>query len=100
MAPAYSDLAKKYNVEGSLVKIAKLDATVHKEFAGQHRIQGFPTIKLFIGGNPVDYQGERTVEAMSAFIEKKSNFQVSFINNPSEVEAFASKKLSLLFVVN
>lgn len=76
MAPAYSELAKKYNVDGSLVKVAKLDATVHKEFAGQHRIQGFPTLKLFIGGNPVDYQGERTVDAMSQFIEKKSNFQV------------------------
>jgi protein disulfide-isomerase A1 len=99
MAPAFSDLGKKYNVDGSLVKIAKLDATVQKEFAGQHRIQGFPTIKLFIGGNPVDYQGERTVEAMTSFIEKKSNFQVNFINQPSEVEAFSSKKLALLFVV-
>lgn len=99
MAPAYSELAKKYNVDGSLVKVAKLDATVHKEFAGQHRIQGFPTLKLFIGGNPVDYQGERTVDAMSQFIEKKSNFQVQYIDNPTEVEAFAQKKLSLLFVV-
>ena len=76
MAPAYSELAKKYNVEGSQVKIAKVDATIQKEFAGQHKIQGFPTIKLFIGGSPVDYQGERTVDAMIAFIEKKSNFQV------------------------
>lgn len=38
MAPAYSELAKKYHVEGSQVKIAKVDATIHKEFAGQHKI--------------------------------------------------------------
>lgn len=99
MAPAYSDLGKKYNLEGSNVKIAKLDATIHKEFAGQHRIQGFPTMKLFIGGNPVDYQGERTLDAMVAFIEKKSNFSVSYLETPADVEAFAAKKLSMLFVV-
>lgn len=28
MAPAYSELGRKYNIDGSLVKIAKVDATV------------------------------------------------------------------------
>lgn len=74
MAPAYSDLGKKYNIDGSVVKIAKLDATIHKDFAAKYKIQGFPSIKLFIGGNPIDYQGERTLDAMAAFIDKKSNF--------------------------
>ena len=99
MAPVYSDLARKYNQEGSQVKIAKVDATVHKEFSGQHKIQGFPTLKLFINGNPVDYQGERTVDAMSAFIDKKSTFKVNYIESPEEVDAFATKKLSILFIV-
>jgi thioredoxin-like negative regulator of GroEL len=89
MAPAYSELGKKYNIDGSNVKVAKLDATVHKDFAAQFKIQGFPTIKLFIGGNPVDYQGERTADAMAAFIEQKSNFQVKFLSTKAEVEQIA-----------
>lgn len=36
---------------------------------------------------------------MSAFIDKKSNFTVSYIETRDAVDAFAAKKLSLLFIV-
>lgn len=36
---------------------------------------------------------------MSAFIDKKSTFKVNYIESPEEVDAFATKKLSILFIV-
>jgi hypothetical protein len=36
---------------------------------------------------------------MSAFIDKKTNYSVSYIESKDAVDAFASKKLSILFVV-
>lgn len=73
MAPAYAELAEHFHKDGSKVKIAKLDATVHKEFAEQFGIEGFPTIKLFINGKPIDYNGERSKDAMTAFLNKRVN---------------------------
>jgi len=55
MAPAYSSLAKRVHEEEAGVKIAKLDATVHKDAASAHGVQGFPTLKFFVSGNPIDY---------------------------------------------
>lgn len=56
MAPGYSSLAKKIHEDkNSKIVIAKLDATVHKTAASDYGIQGFPTLKFFINGTPIDY---------------------------------------------
>lgn len=50
MAPDYAKLGKKVHDESTKIKIAKLDATVHKDMASKFDIQGFPTLKFFING--------------------------------------------------
>ena len=55
MAPDYKQLGLKFNIDGSNIKIAKVDSTIHKKFSEKHGIEGFPTLKLFINGKPVDY---------------------------------------------
>lgn len=56
MAPDYSKLAGILKKEGSAVKICKLDATVEKDIATKYDVKGFPTLKLFINGLPIDYK--------------------------------------------
>ena len=68
MAPGYAKLGKRMLDENSNIKIAKLDATVHKEAATEHKVQGFPTLKFFINGSPVDYQGAREEDAIYNWI--------------------------------
>ena len=73
MAPGYSKIAKKFHEdETSEVVIAKLDATIHKEMATAHGVQGFPTLKFFINGTPVDYQGAREEDDIFNWIQKKT----------------------------
>lgn len=61
-------LAKEY-IHNKRVKIVKLDADKYKEFGQQHQVEGFPTIKLYKNGVPVDkYQGPRTVEGFKQYI--------------------------------
>lgn len=51
--------------------IAKVDATENDTPA---KIEGFPTLIFYPAGdkkNPVTYDGDRSVEAMSAFIREK-----------------------------
>lgn len=86
MAPDYKELGAKFNVEGSKIKIAKVDSTVHKEFSGKFGIEGFPTLKLFVNGEPIDYSGERTKEAISTFIANKIKTEINIVKTSAEVE--------------
>ncbi len=66
-------MAKALN---GIVQVGAVDMTIHQAVGSQYGIQGFPTIKIF-GANkksPVDYQGQRTAEAMvEAAMKEASN---------------------------
>jgi len=59
---------KKYKDNADIV-VAKMDATVNE--LEDIKIQSFPTIKLFPKGSDeiIDYNGERTLEALARFID-------------------------------
>ena len=71
MAPAYSSLAKRMKEEEGGIPIAKVDATVETELAEKFGVKGFPTLKMFVNGEPIDYQGAREEEAIYNWIKKK-----------------------------
>eukprot|EP00826_Nyctotherus_ovalis_P039438 TRINITY_DN3795_c0_g1_i1.p1 TRINITY_DN3795_c0_g1~~TRINITY_DN3795_c0_g1_i1.p1 ORF type:complete len:489 (-),score=160.67 TRINITY_DN3795_c0_g1_i1:133-1599(-) len=72
-APEYEKAAKIFKEQGKSFVLADLDATENKETAEKYKIEGFPTVKLFINGTPIDYNGERTAEQVISFIERKSS---------------------------
>jgi len=70
LAPIYDQLAKKFEDDASVV-VAKMDSTQNEL---EHvKIQSFPTIKLYRKGDNkmVDYDGERTLDGLSAFLSGK-----------------------------
>ena len=70
LAPTYEKLAEAYKDDPDVL-IAEMDATAN-EVAGLN-IRGFPTLKFYKAGAPsapVDYEGERTLEALRDFVEK------------------------------
>jgi len=69
LAPTWDKLGEKYKDHKTVV-IAKMDATANE--LEDLKVQGFPTIKLFPqgkGSQPIDFQGERTFDALVKFIE-------------------------------
>lgn len=68
LAPIYDQLGEKYADSDSIV-IAKIDATANE--LEHTKITSFPTIKLYKKGdnNVVDYNGERTLDGFSKFLE-------------------------------
>jgi len=74
LAPIYDEIGKEF--EGSNVVIAKIDATAN-DVDPKLGIRGFPTLKFFPAGeenksNPLNYEGERTKEAIVAFIKENA----------------------------
>jgi len=69
--------------------IAKVDADAHKDLAGKYGVKGFPTLKWFAAGGaePEDYEGDRTAEALVAFVNGKTGLARKLKVAPSAVEA-------------
>ncbi|XP_046659697.1 protein disulfide-isomerase [Homalodisca vitripennis] len=67
LAPIYDKLAESFEDRDDVV-IAKIDSTINE--LEHTKITSFPTLKLYTKGEnkAIDYNGERTLEGMSAFI--------------------------------
>eukprot|EP01122_Echinamoeba_exundans_P013504 TRINITY_DN5902_c0_g6_i1.p1 TRINITY_DN5902_c0_g6~~TRINITY_DN5902_c0_g6_i1.p1 ORF type:complete len:397 (+),score=83.74 TRINITY_DN5902_c0_g6_i1:382-1572(+) len=82
LAPIYEKLATSLK---GIVPIVKVDATVEQSLASKYGIRGYPTIKLFkpAASAPEDYNGQRTVGAMSDFVLQSIPNHVMSLTAPS-----------------
>jgi len=73
LAPEWEKAAEAYAKSKDVV-IAKVDADAHKDLGGRFGVTGFPTIKYFPKGTttPQDYDGGRTFEDITKFVEEKT----------------------------
>lgn len=68
LAPILDQLGEKFKDHDSVI-VAKMDATANE--LEHTKITSFPTIKFYKKGDNsvVDYQGERTLEGFTKFLE-------------------------------
>jgi protein disulfide-isomerase A1 len=73
LAPIYDKLGEKF-ADNSNIVVAKMDATVNE--LEHTKINSFPTIKLYKRGDNkvVEYNGERTLEGLSKFLETDGSY--------------------------
>ena len=81
LAPTYVQVARTVHGDpdtyGEKTIVASVDATVHQSLASKYGIQGFPTIKLFVGGKlKQDYAGPRDSASIQEFIRSNRPPQV------------------------
>ena len=98
MIPAYTKLSQRMKQQENGVAIAKVDATVHNELGSKYGVQGFPTLKLFMNGEPVDYSGAREEDAMFNWLMKKTGPASTLMTTEEELNTHSALNLSVLLL--
>lgn len=58
LAPEYANAAQHLSKRSEFsIKLGKVDATIESELAEKFGIRGYPTLKFFKNGKPIDYSG-------------------------------------------
>ena len=88
LAPEYSKAAKKLKALENPTSLAKVDSTVEKAVAERFQIKGYPTLKFFVNGSPIDFNGGRTEDEIVSWINKKSGTAVRELLDTVALEKF------------
>lgn len=88
LAPEYAKAATALKEEGAEVRLAKVDATVQAELGERFKVKGYPTLKFFIDGTPLEYGGGRTSDEIVQWLKRKSGPAAVTLSTVEELKKF------------
>lgn len=90
LAPEYAKAAGVLKAESSEIRLGKVDATVQSELGERFKIRGYPTLKFYIDGTPIEYAGGRSSDEIIQWVKKKSGPAAQTLTNSDELKKFQS----------
>ncbi|KAG2694673.1 hypothetical protein I3760_08G155500 [Carya illinoinensis] len=86
LAPEYEKLGTSFKKAKSVL-IGKVDCDAHKDVCSKYGVSGYPTIQWFPKASlePKKYEGARTAEALTEFVNMEGGVNVKIAAIPSNV---------------
>lgn len=92
LAPEYAKAAKALADKNSPIKLGMVDATEEQELAEKHGVRGYPTLKFFRNGTPIEYNGGREKDTIISWLEKKTGPPAKELENVAAAEEFLKEQ--------
>ena len=89
LKPIFAEASEKFkDVAPGKVLWANVDADKQQAIAGKYNVNKYPTLKLFRNGELVkkEYRSQRSVEALTAFVQKQLDSAIQKFTNEQEVQ--------------
>jgi len=88
LEPEWNAAAKALNDDNIKIPLGKVDATVESKLGSKYEVQGYPTIKYFVGGKASEYDGPREAKGITAWIKSMAGPAV-VEEEPKETDSFS-----------
>jgi len=92
LAPEYEAAAKALATDHPNIKLGKVDATQHSGLAEKFEVRGYPTLKFFSKGKPMEYAGGRTSDTIISWLVKKTGPAAKTLESVEDGKAFIEEQ--------
>jgi protein disulfide-isomerase-like protein len=91
LEPEFQAAAQQLRDYQPRVIFAAVDATAEKVESSRQAVRGFPTLKWYVRGVAVDYNGERNTRSIVNWVKKKTGPPANELGTSADVDAFVRK---------
>ncbi|CAL8467437.1 g6975 [Coccomyxa elongata] len=88
LAPKWSKVAASLK---NIVRVGAINCDDEQSLCAQHKIQGFPTIKAYVNGRMVEYNGDRSAQHLKDWAISLIPNKVTVLGSPDKLEAFLAR---------